>query len=68
MEKNWRKVFSTTKDYNANRIKDLLEINNIKSVCLSEKDSTFVMLGDIDIFVNEKDEGKALNLIKKFQK
>jgi len=67
MEKDWLRVFSTTKEHKAGVIVDLLENNNIKAVQLSEKDSTFVMFGDIDVFVNEKDEKKALDLINKFK-
>jgi len=67
MEKDWCRVFSTTKEHKAGLIIDLLEKNDIKAVKLSEKDSAFVMFGDIDVFVNNDDEQKALELIKDFK-
>ncbi len=66
--KDWRKVFSTTKAYDANLVIDLLIKNNIHAVSMNEKDSSFVVLGDIDIFVSEKDEERALELIKFFKR
>jgi type III secretory pathway lipoprotein EscJ len=67
MEKDWCRVYSTTKEHKAGLIIDLLDKNNIKAVKLSEKDSSFVMFGDIDVFVNNKNEAEALELIKKFK-
>lgn len=67
MEKDWRKVFSTTKEHKADLIIDLLEKNSIKAVKLSEQDSSFVMFGDIDVFVHQGNEKKALELIKDFK-
>lgn len=67
MEKDWLRVYSTTKEHKAALIIDLLQNNNIKAVQLSEKDSTFVMFGDIDVFVNKNDEKKALEIINKFK-
>jgi type III secretory pathway lipoprotein EscJ len=60
----WKRVFSTDKAYDANLILDMLYKNNIHAVSVNDKDSSFVVLGDIDIFVHEKDEAKALKLIK----
>jgi type III secretory pathway lipoprotein EscJ len=65
MEKDWCRVFSTIKEHKAAHIIDILANNSIKAVQLNEKDSTFVMFGDIDVFVNKLDEKEALELIKK---
>lgn len=67
MEKDWCRVYSTTKEHKAALIIDILDENNIKAVQLCEKDSTFVMFGDIDVFVNKKDEAEALVLINRFK-
>ncbi len=67
MEKDWCRVYSTTKEHKAAHIINILEDSDIKAVQLSEKDSTFVMFGDIDVFVNKLDEQKALELIKKYK-
>lgn len=64
----WKRVFSTDKAYDANLIMDMLIKNDIHAVSINEKDSSFVVLGDIDIFVNDKDEAEALKLIKNFKR
>jgi len=64
----WKRVFSTSKTYDANLILDMLIKNNIHAVSMNEKDSSFVVLGDIDIFVHDKDEAKAMKLIKNFKR
>lgn len=63
----WKRVFSTDKAYNANLILDMLLNNDIQAVSINEKDSSFVVLGDIDIFVPDKDEADALRLIKNYK-
>ncbi len=60
----WKRVYSTDKAYNASLIVDMLSENKIHAVSVNEKDSSFVVLGDIDIFVADKDETEALRLIK----
>lgn len=64
---NWKCVYSTEKAYEADLVIDMLKRNDINAVILNEKDSSFVFVGDIDIFVSEKDEAKASKLIKEFE-
>jgi hypothetical protein len=62
MEKNLREVYSADKIYKINIIQELLAEHEIESVTLNKKDSTFLE-GDIILYVNEKDEKKALEII-----
>jgi hypothetical protein len=62
MEKNLRKVFTADKEYKINIIQELLKENNIESIVLNQKGSSF-LVGDIEVYVNEKDEAKALRII-----
>lgn len=48
---NWFKLLSTTEAYKAEIIKSLLEENNISVILLNKQDSSYVFLGDIEIYV-----------------
>ena len=63
MEENMKEVFSADKMYKIKIIQELLEENNIESYVLNQKGSAF-LIGDIHLYVDEKDERKALNIIE----
>jgi len=62
---NWVKIESFKRIHQAELRKDILAQNNINSVIVNEKDSLF-LLGDIELFVEEKNEKKAKALINEF--
>ena len=62
MEENMKEVFSADKMYKIKIIQELLEENNIESHLLNQKGSAF-LIGDIHLYVNEKDEPKAIEII-----
>ncbi len=62
---NWIKIQSFKRVHQAELRKDILAQNNINSVIINEKDSLF-LLGEIELFVEEKDEKKAKALINEF--
>lgn len=64
MEKGWKSIFLTVQDFKAQMAKDLLEENGIDALIMNHKDSTFTTFGDIEVFVREEDEEKALDIIK----
>jgi len=59
-----REVFSADKMYKIDIIQELLAENEIESFVLNQKGSAF-LVGDINLFVDEKDEQKALSIIEK---
>ena len=63
MEDNLKEVFSANKMYKIEILQDLLEQNDIKSFVLNQKGSAF-LVGEIKLYVDEKDEAKALEFIK----
>jgi len=63
MEDNLREVFSAGKMYKIEIMQELLAKNNIKSFVLNQKGSAF-LVGEIQLYVDEKDEAKALSIIK----
>ena len=63
MEENMKEVFSAGKMYKINIMQELLAENEIESIVLNQKGSA-LLLGDIHLYVNDKDEEKALEIIK----
>ncbi len=63
MEKNLKAVFSADEMYKINIIQEVLEENNIESIVLDQKGSA-LLIGEIVLYVNEKDEAKALKIIE----
>jgi hypothetical protein len=64
MEKDWKKVFLTGDSVKAEMARELLEINDINSVVLNQKDTVYQVFGDIEIYVNEAEEETALEILK----
>lgn len=62
---NWVKIQSFERLHQAELRKNILAQNNINSVIVNEKDSLF-LIGNIELFVEEKDEKKAKALINDF--
>ena len=62
MEENLREVYSANEMYKINIIRELLEEHKIESMILDQKGSSF-LVGEIHLFVNEKDEGRAKKII-----
>ena len=62
MEKNLREIYSADKQYKVDISQELLSEHNIESVTLNQKGSAF-LVGDILIYVDEKDEKKAREII-----
>tara|TARA_B110000090_G_scaffold117758_1_gene131093 strand:- start:527 stop:733 length:207 start_codon:yes stop_codon:yes gene_type:complete len=59
------KVLSTDNPNKAAIIKQMLEENNIKVVLLNKQDSSYLMFGLVELYVQEKQVEKSENLLKK---
>ncbi len=64
MDNNWKIVFTASKMYEIQIIKGLLSENDIESVEISKKDSSF-LFGRIELYVNADDVLRAKQLISK---
>ncbi|MFA9388835.1 MAG: DUF2007 domain-containing protein [Prolixibacteraceae bacterium] len=64
MEKDWKQVFLTGQAYQAEMAKEILENNGINAVILNQKDSVYLTFGDLEVYVNEKDVDRAVELLK----
>jgi len=64
MEKDWALLISTNLPQEAELIKNLLEHNEIDSIILNKKDSFYVTVGDVELYVNRNDLIKAKFVIE----
>ena len=64
MEDKMIEVFSADDIYKINIMQEMLAEENIKSSVLNQKGSA-LLLGEIHLYVDQKDEVKALEIIKK---
>ncbi|RLD83908.1 MAG: hypothetical protein DRJ10_02540 [Bacteroidetes bacterium] len=62
MEENLREVFSAEKMYKIEIIQGFLNENNIESFVLNQRGSEFPV-GETRLFVDEKDEAKAKEIV-----
>ncbi|MGI8892753.1 MAG: putative signal transducing protein [Bacteroidia bacterium] len=63
MEQDWVKVYSSAKFHQVHIIKAILEENNIASVDMNKRDSSY-NFGEIELYVKKEDEIKAHYLIR----
>ncbi|MEI6274373.1 MAG: DUF2007 domain-containing protein [Prolixibacteraceae bacterium] len=68
MENGWKKIYFTGEEVTATIAHDLLAESGINSVIMNHKDSTYLSLGDIELYVEEKDEKEALKILAKLKK
>ncbi|KIO44164.1 MULTISPECIES: putative signal transducing protein [Porphyromonadaceae] len=61
---NWVSVFTTNEEFEAERIKELLSDSNIPAVILNQKDSSYIMLGEVNVMVNKEHKEEAEKVIK----
>lgn len=65
---NWVAVFETNRSYLAEMVKDILCENNIDAVLLNHKDSSYPMLGSIQVMVDPNEREKADEIIKTIER
>ena len=59
------KVLSTDNPNKAEIVKQMLEENNIKVVLLNKQDSSYLMFGLVELYVQKDQVEKTENLLKK---
>ena len=65
MPDNWIKIAASKQAYKIALLKGLFKENNIISVSINKKDSSYLAFGEVELFVDSKDIMKAKNLIQK---
>lgn len=64
MQSDWKKVYSGSDAFKARLLKEKLEALDIKCVLMNKQDSAYVMIGEVELYVQESDFLKAVNIIK----
>ena len=64
MEDKMKEVFSANDIYKINIMQEMLAEENIESTIFDQKGSA-LLLGEIHLYVDQKDEAKALEIVKK---
>jgi hypothetical protein len=67
MEEGWKEVYMTAHEYKANMAKDLLEIEGIKAVIISQHDTAYQSFGEFIVYVADEFAEKAVELLKKLK-
>jgi len=65
MNNDWFKIFSSTELIQVEIIKNFLLSKNIPAVIMNNQDSSYLMFGTIDLYINIKNKNEAINLLKK---
>jgi len=64
---NWKKVFSSSQLAVASMVSGILMEQKIQTNVLNKIDSSYVFLGEVEVYVAEADYENALRIVKDFQ-
>lgn len=64
---NWKKVFSSNQLAVASMISGILMEQQIQTNVLNKIDSSYVFLGEVEVYVSAADYENALLIVKDFQ-
>ena len=67
MEKDWIIIYRTDDLYRAELAKQVIEGNGIDAVIMNQKDSSYLIFGEIEVLVKAEDEEKANKLINELK-
>tara|TARA_B100001778_G_C18239348_1_gene472662 strand:- start:64 stop:276 length:213 start_codon:yes stop_codon:yes gene_type:complete len=65
MKQEWLNIIKSDNLTQISITKGLLYENGIKSVIVNKKDSSYLMFGEIYLYINEKDFAAANDIIRK---
>ena len=65
MEKDWVIAYESKQEYLAEIARTVLTDNDIESVIINKKDSTYNSFGDIEIYVNRDNLIRAKQILQK---
>ena len=64
MEQGWKKIKVYTNAIEAEIVKQMLEESGIPAIVFNKQDSSYLVFGKIELYVNQQDEQQALVLIE----
>lgn len=63
----WKKVFSSSQLALASMVAGILNEQNIQTNVLNKIDSSYVFIGEVEVYVAEADYENAVGIVKDFQ-
>ncbi|MEA3446135.1 MAG: DUF2007 domain-containing protein [Bacteroidota bacterium] len=66
MENDWVLIYSASKAYEAEILKEVLDDNNIVCVIINKQDSSY-QFGEVEVYVQKQNEVKAIEISKNFK-
>jgi len=63
----WVKVFSSPHLHQAELLKGMLAEHEISAVVINKKDSSYIVIGDAELYTRKSDALRAKHLIRKHQ-
>ena len=66
MDDQWGKIFSATDRYRVEILKSLLEEEEIISVIVNKQSSSYIIFGEIELYVKREDILKAKRIVDRF--
>ncbi|HNQ61837.1 MAG TPA: DUF2007 domain-containing protein [Bacteroidia bacterium] len=67
MDKNWESIYLSNKMHLVEIVKAVLADNNIPAVVVDKRDSSYVSIGDIEVYVSEENAILARVIIEQNQ-
>ena len=64
MEQGWQPIYFSDKMHLIEIVKTVLAENNISSFAVNRKDSTYITMGDVELYVKDTDVMRAKFLIE----
>ncbi len=66
MPTDWVVVYSTNQTFEAELVRQMLTDEDIECVTINKQDSSYIFLGDIEVYVPTSDAFRANQLISEF--
>jgi hypothetical protein len=64
MEKGWKLFYFTGDNYRSELAKELIEESSIHAVVINCKDSSYLVFGNVEVYVSDEDEEEANRILK----
>jgi len=67
MEDNWISIYSADQTWLAEIARQILEENGIESVVINKRDSSYLVFGDVEVYVSQENAEKSKELLKNIE-
>ena len=67
MEDNWISIYSADQTWLAEIARQILEENGIESVVINKRDSSYLVFGEVEVYVSQENAEKSKELLKNIE-